>query len=177
MIEAWILIGLPLVLYIITFIVELITSVTRLFNHRSIGNYLDATWEITFTFLILAVVNMANLFSSNIEQLADAFFTGIFIVGGAIVVRAILYLVLFYIRTDQTKRTWLDWIFALSHLGIITGLAIVLTEFIPMLNTETLIPNTQFLPYMWGGLIVVVLLCSIPLSRLYFASSAKSYER
>ncbi len=169
MLLAWIFVLTPLVLYVAAYLVETVMSFARLRNHKTRHSYLDATWEVTHTFLVMSIAFFANLFSHNLREIASAAFIGIFTAACFIAVRGLLYMYLFYVRPDNKRgaRNWADWAFALSHIGILVGVAILLLQLVPALFRADLVVNEQFLPWMWPGLILIGGLCVLPILSLY----------
>jgi hypothetical protein len=167
MMTVWIYILVPLALYLAAFSVEAYMSFARLGNRKAKGSYLDATWETTHTFLVVAVALFVAFFSQNLVELAKAAFLGLWVAAVGIGLRGAVYLYLFYWRHDGTRRDFFDQFFAYIHVVIVAGVGILLWQLVPVLLTATLSPNTEFLPYMWPGLILVLVLCGPPLLSLY----------
>lgn len=167
MILVWVFILVPLALYLAAFVVEACMSFIRLTNHKAQGSYLNATWETTHTFLVVAVALFAAFFSQNIVELARAAFIGLWIAAVGIGLRGAAYVYLFYIRRDGARRNWVDYCFAYIHGVIVAGLVVMLLQLVPALFRANLQPNTELIPYMWPGLIVIALLCLPPLMSLY----------
>lgn len=167
MITVWIFILIPLVLYLAAFAVEAYMAFARLGNHKAKGSYLDATWETTHTFLVVAVALFVAFFSQNLVDLAQAAFLGLWVAAVGIGLRGAAYVYIFYGRRDTTRRDWADQFFAWIHGLIVAGVGILLWQLVPALFTVDLIANTEFLPYMWPGLILILVLCVPPLLSLY----------
>jgi len=168
---AYLFVLIPLIAYLPLFLYETYASFKRLdITKRRKSDYLSATWEVTHTLLILAVTNFIWLFSDVIKAVGAAVYWGLIIVGAAFIVRAILYLYIFYIQ-DQTVRkkraSIFDYLFAASHLVILGGLIYTLTNAWATLSTETFTVNTEFIPYMWPGLILMIGICAIPIASIY----------
>lgn len=169
MILAWMFVLVPLLLFVLGFATEAFISFRRLRNPKKVGPYMDATWEVTHTFLVVAVAMFVSLFSNNLRDIADAVFVGIFTAAAFVGVRGLLYVYLFYVRAprDRAVVSWLDWVFACSHLGILLGVGILLVQLVPKLFSINLEPNTTFYPMMWPGLLLVLALCVPPIVSLY----------
>lgn len=169
MLLAWSFVLIPLVLFLAAFVVEFYKSFKRLSNNKADGSYLSATWEVTHTFLVVSVAYFVSLFSDNLTELAKAAFVGFFLTSVFVGVRGATYIYLFYIRNaaQRKQRNWLDWVFALSHVGIVLGVLVLLAGLVPKLFQIDLQPNTAFVPWMWPGLIVVLSLCVVPIVSLY----------
>jgi len=161
----------PLLAYLPLFIYETYSSFKRLdLTKRRKSDYLSATWEITHTLLILAVTNFIWLFSDVIKEVGAAVYWGLIIVGAAFIVRAILYLYIFYIQDQKVRRkrdTIFDYLFAVSHVVILGGLIYTLNNAWATLATESFSINTEFIPYMWPGLVLMIGICAIPMFSLY----------
>lgn len=167
MITIWIFILTPLVLYLAAFLLEAYMAFARLGNRKASGSYLNATWETTHTFLVVTVALFVAFFSQNLVELANAAFLGVWIAALAIGLRGAAYLYLFYIRRDRSRRDWIDYSFAYIHLLIVAGLGVMLLQLVPVLLTTELQANTAFIPYMWPGLVLVLILCVPPVMSLY----------
>lgn len=167
MITVWIFILIPLVLYLAAFAVEAYMSVRRLGNNRSTGSYLDVTWETTHTFLVVAVALFVSFFTDNLVEISKASFLGLWVAAVGIGLRGAAYIYLFYVRKQGSVRDWVDYFFAGIHAVIVAGVLILLWQLVPVLFTANLKPNTDFIPYMWPGLILVLALCVPPLLSLY----------
>lgn len=169
MLLAWTFILVPLVLFLLAFVVELFMSFKRLSNNKADGSYLGATWEMTHTFLVVSVALFVSLFSNNLTELAKASFLGFFIVAVFAGLRGAAYIYIFYIRSGAQRkvRNWIDWSFALTHVGMVLGVLVLLAGLVPKLFQIDLQPNTAFIPWMWPGLILVLVLCVPPIASLY----------
>lgn len=160
----------PLALYVPLFLYETWCAFARLHNHEAgKTGYVDATWEVTHTFLILAVINTIWLYSSIMTTIAKSVYWGLLIAGALFIVRGILYMYLFYMQDfkKHNRITILDWLFALSHIGILGGLVYTIVQAGRILLTQSYSVNTQFIPFMWPGLILLLALGAIPLLKLY----------
>lgn len=165
--QAIILFVVPVLLFVVAFLYETYLSFRRLSNPR-VGKkgYLSATWEVTHTLLVFAVVMLIMLFTKSLDDLAAAIFTSTFWAALVLAYRAIAYTYIFYGR-KSTKTSWIDWSFAFSHL--IAALLLVVTVlkalwFILKNKPEV---NTQFIPVFIPGLILVIGLCLLPALTLY----------
>lgn len=160
---------IPLGLYLPLFSYETWSAFTRL-NKRGKrgGAYVDATWEVTHTFLIIGLTNFIWLFSANARGVAKAAYWGLITAGAAFIMRAILYLYIFYVSDLSTKHNkWPDKLFALSHIVVLVGLSYAIVNAWIELAGARVIINTQFIPWMWPGLVLLLALGSLPLIRLY----------
>lgn len=159
----------PLVLYLIAIIYETFYSFKRLTHVKIGGDYLSATWEITHTLLILAVVYFITMFSLSLRLVASAVFISLFVVIFTFIIRGILYMYIFYIRTplQQKKRNWVDWLFALTNVVIIAALGVMIIEAVSSLWGKQIITNSDFIIWMLPGLVLVLAFCSIPVYQLY----------
>lgn len=167
MITTWIFILIPLVLYLAAFVVEAVMSFRRLFNRKASSSYLSATWETTHTFLVVAVALNVAFFSQNLVEIARAAYLGLWIAAVGIGLRGAAYIYLFYVRQNRSRRDVVDYFFAGIHLVIAAGVGVLVIQLVPVLLTTELKPNTEFLPYMWPGLVLVLALCVGPIASLY----------
>ncbi|MBC7746626.1 hypothetical protein H7Y40_01435 [Pedobacter sp.] len=135
------------------------------------GEYLHATWETTHTFLILTVNYFIWLYSAAVVEVGQAVFLALLLFGAAFIVRAILYIQLFYIKSSKKPSLVTDRLFAWMHIIILACLGYtVLTTLMIMLETNYPV-NDTFMPLLWPGLILMIPLISVPLYTLYRTKS------
>lgn len=157
----------PTLLFVIAFLYETFLSFRRLNNSKAgKSGYVAATWEVTHTLLVTAVVMLVMMFTSVIDGLAGAIFTATFLAAIALGVRGVLYIYIFYVRSSQ-KTSWVDWSFAFSHIVAAVLLVIVVLQALYFLYKNHPTPNSEFLPYFIPGMLVVVALCLVPMLMLY----------
>jgi ABC-type sulfate transport system permease subunit len=164
----------PLLIYLPLFLYESWCSIARLHNvKRGKTGYVDATWEITHTFLIIGVVNFIWLYSAAMIDIAHAVYWGLLTAGAWFIVRGTLYIYLFYGKNanQQSHVSILDWLFAISHLAIVAGLLYTIIQAAKVLLTNSYPVNIQFIPFMWPGLLLLIVLGTIPLLKLYRTKS------
>jgi len=162
---------LPLAAYIPLFSYETVASFRRLnISKRRQSDYVSATWEVTHTLLIIGVSNFIWLFSDVIKEVGAAVYWGLIIVGAAFIARAILYLYIFYIQDQKLRKkrdTVFDYLFAFSHVVILGGLMYTVINTWAVLATENFTINSEFIPYMWPGLILMIIVCALPMFSIY----------
>lgn len=171
MITVYLLIYVPILLFVVAFLYETWLSIVRLINpRRQTYGYLDATWEVTNTLLIFGVVMLLMLFTKYIDQIAAEIFMSTLLAGLFLLVRAACYLYIFY-AAGPRKVGVIDYVFSVSHL--LAALALVVTVLKSSLFLITNHPqaNQQFVPYFIPGLIVVLAVTAIPIVRLYTTKS------
>lgn len=167
MIAALLLFLIPTLLFVLGFLYETYLSFIRLKNPKAgKSGYVNATWEVTHTLLIFAVVMLLMLFSRNVDGIASAIFTSTFIAALALVVRSACYSYIFYVRKG-TKTSWVDWVFALSHVVAALFLVVTVVKALWYLYQNNPPVNTQFLPYFIPGLVLVLGVCIMPIAMLY----------
>ncbi len=167
MAAAVILFLIPTLIFVIAFLYETYLSFRRLKNPKAgKSGYLSATWEVTHTLLVFAVVMLVMMFTQAIDGLSSAIFVATFLAAVALGVRAVLYTYIFYVRKTQ-KTSWIDWSFAVTHLLAALLLVVVVVQALWFLYTNNPPANTQFLPYFIPGLIVVLAVCAVPMLVLY----------
>lgn len=168
MTAAIVLFLIPTLLFVLAFLYETYLSFMRILRPRRSGRtgYLSATWEVTHTLLVFAVVMLIMLFTHSLDALASAIFTSTFLAAAALTIRAAAYLYIFYVRHSK-KITWVDWLFALSHVVAALLLVITVIKALWFLYKHNPQVNTQFLPYFVPGLVVVLAICALPLVTLY----------
>lgn len=166
----YLFITLPIAGYMALFMYETYASFRRLAVPASKGGtaYVHATWEVTHTFLIIGVTNFIWLFSDVAREVSRAVYWGLIVAGACFIIRATLYTYIFYVRPSAHQRTgFLDWLFALSHIGILAGLIYTLSLAVLTLADTPYKINSQFVPWMWPGLVLLGALGLIPLYQLY----------
>lgn len=168
MIAAYILIFTPILLFVLAFLYETFLSLMRLraTNKKNSFPYVDATWEVTNTLLVFGVVMLLMLFTRSLDVLASAIFLSTLLAGLALLLRAICYIYIFYVKTSK-KIGFVDWLFAFTHIAAAGLLVVTVLRAVWVLATKHPIANLQFLPYFWPGLCFVMAICLIPMVRLY----------
>lgn len=163
----YILFFVPLVLFVLGFLYETYLSFARLKNPKAgKTGYVHATWEITHTLLIFAVVVLLMMFSKSIEDIASAIFVTTFLAAVALIIRSICYVYIFYVRNSK-KTEAVDWIFALSHVFAALFLVATVVSAVWYLYQNNPPANTQFVPMFIPGLILVIAICIVPIWFLY----------
>ncbi len=167
MIGALILFLVPTLLFVIAFLYETYLSFARLKDpKKGKQQYVSATWEVTHTLLIFAVVMLMMLFTKNIDGISSAIFLSTFIAAFALIVRLICYVYIFYVR-KKNKITAVDWVFALSHVVAALFLVVTVVKALWYLYKNNPEVNSQFIPYFIPGLLVVIALCAVPMLTIY----------
>lgn len=158
----------PLLVYVPMFLVELYIAFRRIGKPLDKGGeYLHATWESTHTFLILALNYFMWLYSSAIVDVARSVFIPLIMFGAVFIVRAILYVYLFYIKKSTKPDILTDWIFALCHVVMLACILYVVAATIDVLAGGDYEPNQILLPLLYPGLFLMIPLISVPLYFLY----------
>lgn len=173
---ALILFLVPVGLYVLAFLYETYLSFERLFRHNSAGRgYVAATWEITHTLLVFAVVMLLMMYSQVIDALSATIFSAAFLALAALTIRACVYLYVFFVK-KITRIGVPDVIFALSHV-VAAGL-LLLTVYQAVNFIVTIHPpaNSQFLPYFIPGLLLVVAVTVLPIVWLYIVEQNHEQE-
>lgn len=161
---------LPILIYLPFFFVETWASFQRIGKEMPTSDdYLHLTWEMTHTLLIVGVNYFIWLFASIIVTVGQAVYWGLITAGALYIVRAIAYVYIYYGAGAKKKlhNGWADWLFAVSHIAIIVCLLYVVIRATIVLITNSHTINTQFLPWMYPGLVFMVIICTIPLMRIY----------
>lgn len=169
MIAAYLLIYIPILLFVLAFLYETYLSFARLLwapSYSRNHGYVDATWEVTNTLLVFGVVMLLMLFTRSIDVIASAIFLPTLLAGTFLLIRAACYIYIYYVKRGR-KAGFVDWLFAFSHVAAAVCLVITVLQATIVLATKHPIANLQFLPYFWPGLIFVLALCAIPMLKLY----------
>lgn len=166
---AYLLFIIPLVLFVVAFLYETLLSFLRLRNPKSgREGYVHATWEVTHTLLIFAVVVMLMMFTKSIDGLAAAIFTTTMLAAVALSIRSCCYIYIFYVRKTN-KQGLVDWLFAFSHVAAALFLVLTVIKALFYLYQNNPQANTQFIPAFIPGLVFVLLICIMPIVCLYLA--------
>ena len=167
MIIVYALFLVPLVIYVVAFLYETLLSFLRLRNPKAgRTGYVHATWEITHTLLIFSLVVMLMLFTKSIDGLAAAIFIPAFLAAVALVVRSICYIYIFYVRSTP-RTSAVDWVFATSHVFAAVLLVLTAAKALLYLFQNQPEANTQFIPVFVPGLVLVLVICTLPIIYLY----------
>ena len=159
---------IPVLLFVIAFLYETYLSFYRIKKPtKSKTGYVSATWEITHTLLVAAVVMLVMMFTSSLDGLSSAIFVATFIAAVALGVRAVLYIHIFYVRENPKQINWIDWAFAFSHVFAAVFLVIVVLQALWFLYKNNPPANSQFLPYFIPGMIFVLIITALPIVFLY----------
>ena len=164
----YVLFLVPVLLFVIAFLYETWLSFARLKSpKKGRASYLTATWEVTHTLLVFAVVMLLMTFTQSLTDLAHALFWPTFIAAVFIGLRAVAYLYIFYVRRDTKRIDVVDWGFAITHVGAALFLVLTVLDALIFIWTKHPVANTQFFPAFIPGLLLVLALCAVPLATLY----------
>lgn len=160
----------PLTIFVLAFLYETWLSIARLRNpNAGKTGYVSATWEVTHTLLVFAVVMLLMTFTQDLVRLADALFWPTFIAAIALGLRAVAYIYIFYVRHNAKRIGAIDWFFALTHIVAAAFLVTVVVKALWFIWKNDPVANTQFFPIFIPGLILVLLVCVVPILTLYRA--------
>lgn len=162
----------PLVLYIPMFLFETYIAFRRIGKPLDRGGaYLHATWESTHTFLILSINYFIWLYSAAVVVVGRAVFLPLLIFGLAFIVRAIIYMQLFYIKSSKMPSLFVDRLFAITHVVIAICLGYVVVKTLSIMQNGDYEPNHTILSLLYPGLVLMIPLVSVPLYFLYRTKS------
>lgn len=163
---------IPLIAYVLMFAYELYIAFRRIGKpYDKGGEYLHATWESTHTFLVLSLNYFMWLYSAAIVEVGRAVFIPLLLFGATFIVRAILYVYLFYIKSSKRPSIIVDWLFALCHVVMFIAVAYIgMTTTLILLNTNYQ-PNHILLPLLYPGLFLMIPLIAVPIYFLYKTKS------
>jgi cytochrome bd-type quinol oxidase subunit 2 len=165
---AYILIYVPILLFVIGFLYETYLSFIRLGNPRAgKAGYVAATWEVTHTLLVFGVVMLLMLYTKVIDEIASRIFLATFLAAVALGIRGAAYIYIFYVRKSRARTGWVDWLFACSHVAAAGLLVVVVVQASWYLLRENPPLNEQFIGPFLPGLFLVLMLCAVPLTQLY----------
>ena len=159
---------IPILCYVALFLVETGISFRRIGKPLDKGGaYLHATWEVTHTFLILGITYFMWLYSSAIVDISQKMFMPLVIFGAVFVIRAILYLYLFYIKQPTKPNLLIDWSFAICHIIMLICLVLVAVIALGVMQNGNYLANEILLPLLYPGLILTFLIICIPIYFLF----------
>ncbi len=173
----YLLVYVPVVLFVLAFLYETYLSIARLRHGKERRHYVESTWEITHTILIFAIVMMLMLFTQSIDQVAENLFWPAFLAITFLMIRGASYVQIFYIRKDRKRRNWIDWVFMLAHIGAAITLVWAVLAFTVLALSGELIVNQQFVPAFLLGLVIVLACIAIPMLYLYFVNRADETDK
>ena len=157
-----------IVLFLAAFLYETWLSFRRLAKPKTgREGYVSATWEVTHTLLVFALITLLMTFTQDLVNLASSIFWPAFLAAIALGLRAVVYLYIFYVRRSAVHRNLVDWIFALSHLVAAVFLVLTAAKALWFIGQYHPVANTQFLPVFIPGLILTMAVCIIPAIVLY----------
>ncbi len=163
---------IPLIAYVPMFGYETYIAFRRIGKPRDKGGaYLHATWESTHTFLILSVNYFIWLYSSAVVAVGQAVFVPMLIFGLAFILRSVLYIYLFYIKSSNQPTPGRDVVFALLHVVIAVCLVYTIVQTLSILSSGTYQPNDLLPSLLWPGIVLTVPLIAVPLYFLYRTKS------
>ncbi len=164
---ALVLIVTPVLLFVLAFLYETYISFKRLYKPKyKRQEYVSATWEVTHTLLVFAVVMLLMLFTKALDDLASTIFMSTFIAATALLVRSACYTYIFYARKKNVIN-WVDWTFALSHVVAALFLVVTVVKALWFIFTKNPPINEQFIPAFIPGLVLVIAICAVPMTVLY----------
>ncbi len=166
MITALLFVLIPILCYLPLFLYETYVSYRRIGKRGKAAEYVHVSWEFTHTLLILGVNNFIWLFSSIVPAVGAAIFEGLMLAAALFIVRGALYL-LIYVSVKKSTIHWYDYGFFMTHVLIVLGLLYIVVRAAIVMLTHDVSVNTQFIPIVAPGLLVVVLLCTVPIWQIY----------
>lgn len=162
----YVLLGLILVLYAIGFLYETIMSFVRL-NDTKHELYPHASWEVIHTTLVIAFACFMITHGPMLPAIAPLLLVPFMIALLGFFLRATFQLLIFFGRRDSRQHNWLDWGFALSHIVILVPFLYAVTTAIIYLSTHPLDVLTNMFSWFIPGLIIGVIICSIPIMYIF----------
>lgn len=162
------LILIPLFFYFPMFLYETYIAFIRIGKpHNEGGAYLHATWEVTHTLLILSINNFVWLYSTAVVAVGREVFVPLLFFGAVFIVRAILYIRLFYFKPTLKSNMILDKLFAWLHIVMLMSLCIVLVKTFTLMINGNYSPNYVVLQLLYPGIFLIFPIICMPLYFLY----------
>jgi cytochrome bd-type quinol oxidase subunit 2 len=166
--SGFLLIYIPIVLFVVAFLYETWLSFMRLGDHKKgKRGYVDVTWEVTHTLLVFAVVMILMLYTQVLDQLAALIFWPTFLAAIALGLRGVCYIYIFYVRKNSERTNWIDWVFAIMHVVAALLLVTVVLQVTWFILTSGAAVNTEFIPAFLPGLLLVAGVVALPIWTLY----------
>ena len=156
---------IPIIIYVILFSYETYLSFLKAISKSHRRNYVEVTWEMTHTLLIIGLILFFVFYSSNLDQIAKTLFSAAFIAGSFLVIRGILYTYIFYVNKKESKT--LNWSFFISHVGSLAFLTLVVIKAVQFVVNNHPIANSNLLPYFIPGEIITLALILGPMYFMY----------
>ena len=157
---------IPISIYVILFIYETYLAYKKALRKDHKRNYVEVTWEMTHTLLIIGLILLFVFYSRSLNSLASAIFAPAFLAGLFLFIRGTLYTYIFYVSKKAYSKL-LDWSFFIAHLFTLIFLAMVVIRVINYVLNNHPIANSNFIPYFIPGEILTLALILGPMYYLY----------
>jgi cytochrome bd-type quinol oxidase subunit 2 len=157
---------IPVFFYVILFIYETYLAYRKAVRKDHKRNYVEVTWEMTHTLLIIGLILLFNYYSRSLSSLATAIFAPAFLAGLFIFIRGTLYTYIFYVSKKAYSK-FIDWLFFIVHVLALVFLAITVVKVIKFVIANHPVSNNNFLPYFIPGEILTLALILGPMIYLY----------
>jgi len=170
------LILIPLLFYVVVFGFETIASIKRVLNgsfNRETA-FVHATWEVTHTILVYAVVMFIISHADLLPLIATTIFLPVVILMMALILRGTLYIYLYYGNTKISKisKIWHS-LFALTYVVNLSAALWLTIAVTYEIITRHFTPSTDNVGLIAFGLVPVAIFCAVPLLILYRTKDPK----
>jgi hypothetical protein len=125
--------------------------------------YPKASWEIIHTTLVIAFATFMITHGPMLPEIAPLILFPFMLALLGFFLRGTCQLYIFFGREDSRKHTWIDWVFALSHLVILLPFLYAIIVVTAYLLTHQLTVLTDMFSWFLPGLIVGVAINLVPI--------------
>lgn len=160
------LLAVLLVLYAIGFLYETVMSFRRLASRKR-EIYPVLSWEVIHTTLVITFATFMITHGPMLEQLAPLIMIPFMIAMLGFFIRSVCQLIIFFGRTDPRRHTWIDQLFALSHIIILLPFLYAVTVASWYLMTHQRTVLTDMLGWFVPGLLVGICLNLLPIISIF----------
>lgn len=157
---------IPISIYVVLFIYETYLAYKKAVRKDHKRNYVEVTWEMTHTLLIIGLILLFVIYSSSLNSIATAIFAPAFLAGLFLFIRGTLYSYIFYVSKKAYSKI-VDWTFFLVHVISLVFLALVAVDVINFVINNHPVANNNFMPYFIPGEIITLALILGPMYYLY----------
>lgn len=151
-----------LALYALGYLYETLMSFARLRNTKR-ELFPNASWEIIHTTLVIAFATFMITHGPMLPELAPLIMVPFMIALLGFFLRASCQLIIFFGREDSRKHTWVDWVFAFSHLVILIPFLYAVVTTTVYLMTHPLNILTDMFSWFLPGLILGIAINLVPI--------------
>lgn len=150
-------------LYALGYLYETFMSFARL-NNTKRELYPKASWEVIHTTLVIAFATFMITHGPMLPEIAPLIMVPFMIALLGFFLRGSCQLMIFFGRKDSKQHSWIDWVFAFSHLVILVPFLYAVIATAVYLFTHPLDILTDMFSWFLPGLIVGVAINLVPIA-------------